>query len=91
MDQFGVNRADAQAIIDRTYTPRINGEGSPFAVNENAPTGTRDAYSMILPPLPAPYFNSEVTAAKKDAAYKKKKQDAKKKLRHLLLLKLPLV
>jgi hypothetical protein len=73
MDQFGVNRADAQAIIDRTYTPRINGEGSPFAVNENAPTGTRDAYSMIFGPLPAPYFNSELTAAEKDAAYKKEK------------------
>jgi hypothetical protein len=73
MDQFGVNRADAQAIIDRTYTPRINGEGSPFAVNENAPTGTRDAYSMIFGPLPAPYFNSELTAAKKRAAYEKEK------------------
>jgi hypothetical protein len=73
MDQFGVNRTDAQAIIDRTYTPRINGEGSPFAVNENAPTGTRDAYSMILPPLPAPFFNSEVTAAEKRAVYEKEK------------------
>jgi hypothetical protein len=73
MDQFGVNRADAQAIIDRTYTPRINGEGSPFAVNENAPTGTRDAYSMIFGPLPAPYFNSELTAAEKRAAYEKEK------------------
>jgi hypothetical protein len=71
MDQFGVNRADAQAIIDRTYTPRINGEGSPFAVNENAPTGTRDAYSMIFGPLPAPYFNSELTAAEKRAVYEK--------------------
>jgi hypothetical protein len=71
MDQFGVNRADAQAIIDRTYTPRINGEGSPFAVNENAPTGTRDAYSMIFGPLPAPYFNSELTAAEKRAEYEK--------------------
>jgi hypothetical protein len=73
MDQFAVNRTDAQAIIDRTYTPRINGEGSPFAVNENAPTGTRDAYSMILPPLPAPFFNSEVTAAEKRAVYEKEK------------------
>jgi hypothetical protein len=71
MDQFGVNRTDAQAIIDRTYTPRINGEGSPFAVNENAPTGTRDAYSMIFGPLPAPYFNSEKTAAEKRAVYEK--------------------
>jgi hypothetical protein len=73
MDQFGVNRADAQAIIDRTYTPRINGEGSPFEVNENAPTGTRNAHSMIFGPLPAPYFNSELTAAEKRAAYEKEK------------------
>jgi hypothetical protein len=73
MDQFGVNRADAQAIIDRTYTPRINGEGSPFAVNENAPTGTRDAYSMIFGPLPYPYFNSELTATEKRDIYEKEK------------------